>query len=251
MPIDVGGFNISNESEKYLDTSLPINTTGLSIYLDAGNVKSYPGFGTNWYDLSGNGNSFNWINTPTHKSFGNKSFLRAFGNRCQGPPSNSVGIDNTSGYTIFLVFQQDTLNSTSAFKFYKDGSSSASRGIFSHATWSNGFIYFDQGGCCNTDTRVYVDSGGVTTPTVLAFRRVTSGSTRTIWKNGTILATETAAAANIDLNSTPIDLGSSDEYGGDSSTWYGDINSFVVYNRGLSDIELQSVSNYFETRFSI
>ena len=30
-------------------------TDGLVLYLDAGNTKSYPGTGTVWYDVSGNG----------------------------------------------------------------------------------------------------------------------------------------------------------------------------------------------------
>jgi len=31
-------------------------TDGLVLLLDVGNPKSYPGSGTTWYDLSGNGN---------------------------------------------------------------------------------------------------------------------------------------------------------------------------------------------------
>jgi len=34
-----------------------IVTNGLALFLDAGNNNSYPGNGTTWYDLSGNGNN--------------------------------------------------------------------------------------------------------------------------------------------------------------------------------------------------
>ena len=34
-------------------------TDGLVLALDAGNAKSYPGIGTDWFDLSGNGNTGN------------------------------------------------------------------------------------------------------------------------------------------------------------------------------------------------
>jgi uncharacterized delta-60 repeat protein len=34
-----------------------INESGLVLCLDAGNTKSYPGIGTDWFDLSGNGNN--------------------------------------------------------------------------------------------------------------------------------------------------------------------------------------------------
>ena len=38
---------------------------GLVLCLDAGNKLSYPGTGSVWYDISGNGNHFNLYNVPT------------------------------------------------------------------------------------------------------------------------------------------------------------------------------------------
>ena len=43
-------------------------TSGLVLCLDAGNAKSYPGSGTVWTDLSGNGNTGTLINGPTYNS---------------------------------------------------------------------------------------------------------------------------------------------------------------------------------------
>lgn len=45
-----------------------IVTDGLVLALDAGNTKSYPGSGTTWSDLSGNGNSGTLTNGPTFNS---------------------------------------------------------------------------------------------------------------------------------------------------------------------------------------
>lgn len=42
-----------------------IITDGLVLALDAGNTKSYPGSGTTWNDVSGNGNNGTLINGPT------------------------------------------------------------------------------------------------------------------------------------------------------------------------------------------
>ena len=42
-----------------------IVTNGLVLNLDAGNYKSYPGSGTTWTDLSGNGNNGTLTNGPT------------------------------------------------------------------------------------------------------------------------------------------------------------------------------------------
>jgi len=45
-----------------------IVTNGLVLYLDAGNIKSYPGSGTTWTDISGNDNGGTLINEPTYDS---------------------------------------------------------------------------------------------------------------------------------------------------------------------------------------
>ena len=46
-------------------------TDGLVLYLDAANPKSYPGTGTTWYDLSGNGNHTSIYNGPIYSDEGN------------------------------------------------------------------------------------------------------------------------------------------------------------------------------------
>ena len=48
-------------------------TDGLVLALDAANTKSYPGSGTTWNDLSGNGNNGTLINGPTFNSGNNGS----------------------------------------------------------------------------------------------------------------------------------------------------------------------------------
>ncbi len=45
-----------------------IVTSGLVLALDAGNTKSYPGTGTTWTDLSGNGYTGTLVNGPTYSS---------------------------------------------------------------------------------------------------------------------------------------------------------------------------------------
>lgn len=234
-----------------LSHSPKIVTDGLVLCLDAGNPKSYPGSGSTWYDLSGNEGNFNWISSPSYTS-GSIPYFSTLGNRCTGPASNSFGINNTSGYTIFLICEQNSLVSTGAFKFYKNNlSGSSGRGIFSHCTWSDNVVYFDQGGCCGSDTRTNVASGGSQTWNIWTFRRFTGSSTRSISKNGTTLTTNTAAATTIDLDSRGVDVGSTDEYGGNSSTWDAKLGGFVVYNRGLTDDEISITVNALKPRYNI
>lgn len=69
MPIDIGGNVIDTSS---LSTSLGFNRTivqdGLVCHLDAANKNSYPGSGTTWTDLTGNGNSATINGSPTYTS---------------------------------------------------------------------------------------------------------------------------------------------------------------------------------------
>jgi len=48
---------------------------GLVLALDAANIKSYPGTGTVWKDLSGNGNNGTLVNGPTFDSGNNGSIV--------------------------------------------------------------------------------------------------------------------------------------------------------------------------------
>lgn len=216
-----------------------IVTDGLVLHLDAGNTKSYSGSGTTWNDLSGNGRNFTWNATPSFTSSGANSYFSTSGFRCTGPASNSLGITDSTGYTIFLVSLQNTVAQSAAFKFY--GSGSQGRGIAVHCAWSDGNIYFDQGGQSTAATRIAVASGGTTTWNIWTFRRSADSLSRTVSKNGTTIATNTTTAANLNLISTAIDVGRSDEFG-----WDARLNAFYVYNRGLTDAEI--TQNFKATR---
>ena len=54
-----GGMSINEASPSVV-------TTGLQLYLDAGNASSYPGSGTTWTDLSGNSRTGTLTNGPTY-----------------------------------------------------------------------------------------------------------------------------------------------------------------------------------------
>jgi hypothetical protein len=52
-----------------------IVTDGLVLCLDAANSRSYPGSGTTWFDLSGNGNNGTLANGPTFNANNNGSIV--------------------------------------------------------------------------------------------------------------------------------------------------------------------------------
>jgi hypothetical protein len=223
-----------------INTRSPIVTNGLVLALDAKNTISYPGSGNTWYDLSGNKNNFTWNNI----NWDSNGFFNTSGNVATGPSSNSFGINNSSGYTIFVVFMTNSGGSNGLFKFF--GDVSPSRGIFVHPGWVNETLYFDQGGCCgsNQRTQVYVP-GLYGSWSIAAF---TSNITqRNIYRNGSLLASNTTTAANINLNSNGVLLNPNDEgYG-----WNGKLAYFSVYNREITINEYLQNYNALKTRFGL
>jgi len=102
-------------------TGPSILTNGLVLALDAANSKSYPGSGTTWSDMSGNGNNGTLTNGPT---FSNNSIVF---DGVDDYVSSNNGLTNNSDFSVLLwINYRDVLN--------------ASRGIIT--TWGtswNGF----------------------------------------------------------------------------------------------------------------
>jgi hypothetical protein len=226
-----------------------IVTDGLVLALDASNTKSYPGSGTLWSDISGNGRDFTWGGAQTFTSASAGSSIDTSGAFiATGPASNSFGITNTSGYTIFMIAKQNALIAAAGFKFYSGVSGATARGIFAHSTWSNGDLYFDQGGGSTAGTqRMQVSSADPLAWNIWVFQRDTGGSTRRIYENGNLLITEVATAADINLTSTPATIAGDDQYTG----WDANFAGFLAYSRGLTEAEILQNTEALRARFGI
>jgi hypothetical protein len=193
-------------------------TNGLQLCLDARNTRSYPGSGTSWYDLSGNGRTFTWNTTPSWDSSG---FFSTSGKVATGPASNAININNATGYTIFTVFQTNTATTNALFKVY--GSGGANRAIFCHPSWTVGTIYFDQGGCCADSQRLTTSLPAYGTWTFMAL------------------------AADINVTSTAMQINPSDE----GYNWDGKLAYFSIYNREISVTEYLQNYSALRDRFGI
>lgn len=83
-----------------LSHSPMITTDGLVLCLDAANPRSYPGSGTSWLDLSGQGNNGTLINSPTFSSANGGGFtFDGTNDYCLIQNDNSI---NISGGEITL-----------------------------------------------------------------------------------------------------------------------------------------------------
>jgi len=96
------------------------STSGLILNLDAGNIKSYPGSGTTWYDTSGNNNHFT-INASAYNSTGPK--YMDF-NGSYGCGVTASGTDFLISGTVTAVLWTRIKNSTADWRTLFRGESS-------------------------------------------------------------------------------------------------------------------------------
>ena len=85
-----------------------IVTDGLVFCADAGNKKSYPGSGTTWFDLSGNGTNLILINGPSYSSLnGGIINLDGINDYVVGSSNLSIlnGITGSDGFTCSVLFK--------------------------------------------------------------------------------------------------------------------------------------------------
>ena len=87
-----------------------IVTSGLVMYLDAGNTSSYPGSGTAWTDLTGNGNNGTLTNGPTYSAADGGQIVFDGTNDYTAIAGSSSLAFNTGDFTIECWFK---LTSTS------------------------------------------------------------------------------------------------------------------------------------------
>jgi hypothetical protein len=95
-----------------IDSAPKIISSGLVLHLDAAQKRSYPGTGTTWTDLSGNGNNGTLVNGPTFNSANGGSivFDGVDDHINMGNILNSVFAGTNVKYTISVWVKFDVLN---------------------------------------------------------------------------------------------------------------------------------------------
>lgn len=121
--------------------------SSLLLHLDAGNSKSYPGSGTTWTDLSGNGKHGTLTNGPTYSSSnggsivfdGTNDYVATSLTVASMPVTVSVWCYWTSGYATLYDSAPSTQNVIRAYDNYIEwwnGSPGTSMGLSTN-TWYN------------------------------------------------------------------------------------------------------------------
>ena len=215
-----------------------IVTSGLVLCLDAANIKSYPGSGTTWFDLSGNGNNGPIVNSPT---FSNNVFT--FSNALQ----QGVNIPYKSEWRLI---------GSNTITYWANGVGDSNRTVvgYEKGSWrgyqllSNGVAYSGSDGSNDLNVSFTKASNDWV---MLAWVIDRSAGFYYLYRNG-ILQTS-SAITHPDLSSSfsggNLTIGSS---AGSATRFYtGSISSVSFYTRALSAAEVQQNFNAIRGRYGI
>jgi hypothetical protein len=220
---------------------------GLVLYLDAANLRSYPGSGTAWLDLSGNQNSGQFVGNPTLTPNGGNGFFFNGSSDGINIAFNASTMDFSLAQTICMWMKPST------------GSESARRNPYNQAYGGPGTLTHEPN---RTINYYFGTNGGNSTPYVginsvftvqtneLVFITVTRSQQNNIcqwYKNGKLISTSNAGGYAATANGTsPILIAQ-----GYVSRFVGDIYKCYVYNRFLTAQEVQQNFNATRGRFGL
>jgi hypothetical protein len=207
--------------------------------LDAANIKSYPGTGNTWFDLTGNGNNLTAINSPTWNS---NYFSTGSTGYFSGAGTASIPIGN-SQYTMMVWARQNsswgsargiisiggygTTNQSNALRTL-----SSTLGTFHHYWWAN-------------DLSANNNNAGLSVNNWFMVTAQFDGINRRIWANVTNVASDTPSNHNVTSTTIQVGMTVNPEY------FQGDIAVAYIYNRALTSSEI--VKNFYalKTRFGL
>jgi len=219
-----------------------IITSDLLLYLDAANTSSYPGSGSNWNDLSSNGNNgtlaiasmANTASTPKKFTF-------------DGTINNYVSFVSSKfnvPYTGKTIIAAARLNPSFGTNVYRAlfGNSSASTRNFNFYIYQNGSGY--QLHFADAGNNAFSNVLTLATNQWYVFAVTQESNTVKFFVNG-VLVSSTSGPLSQYQSSTNEYVGKADNY------WYGDINSFFIYTRGLSEFEILQNFNAQKTSLGL
>jgi hypothetical protein len=215
------------------------NSTGALLYLDPGNVASYPGSGTTWTDLSGNNNTATLVGSPTFTSAGPASYFSLNGTGSQYASTVSNKYNQTyTGKTVMAAIRINASAWTPGLDSY--------RGIFGTNTGLrnfNTYIHHD----VSNNLQIHYSSntfGGLSnnvsipadTWAIVAVTQTTGGVV-TFYLNGQAVGTVAGQTFAQYQSSSTENVGRLDNF------WYGDIGVTAVYGRALNADQIKQNYN--------
>jgi hypothetical protein len=222
----------------------PIVTSGLVAAYDAGNIVSYPGTSTTWYDMVGSNNA-TLLNGITY-NLNQGGVLNFDGTDDSASIAYNSALDPTGGITLEAWVKPFNIANSTFVEIYRKETGSA-RQLFSFQDGGT-ILSFGTGTAGGYDELdVSINASDYNGQWVHLVASYTSGF-KAIYRNGVLIGSATNVTGNL-LQSTGTSYIGSDS--GGSEFFFGEYAIFRMYNRGLNATEvLQNYSaqrNRFQT----
>lgn len=252
MPFDIGG-NILTNTQVNVYNGSRIVRNGLLIYLDSGIANSYPGSGTTWTDLSGNGYNATLVNGPTYTT-GSGGAIVFDGTNDYGEINvNSWIRSASSAYTFSSFFYLTTSDGGAPYSLMTSPlDSNNNDGFWQHLNLGN-WLW-------RTEDNVSGEFGGsVESPSTFSNGKwyyeatVVKTNSLSFYRNGNLIAnvSTTFNWANLRNDGTAFVYLATGYFPGTGYHMNGYIANFQMYSRELTSAEVLQNFNAQRTRFGI
>jgi hypothetical protein len=223
-----------------------IITSGLIFNFDATNSSSYPGSGSTWYDISGS-NYTGTLNNTTYNI--NPGEIVFNGSNSNVNTTMDISWNNTNSVSATFVLKPASLTPYQtgiAGKLYPDW-----EWAFYQENDSLKMVYWNSGGGHTNGMDWTASNFFTSTSSYVIFQYVWNGSTSYVYRNGSLVTTQTAVNASINQNrSNTMQLGGN-IYVWSNNYWSGSIPVVQFYNRALSGTEITQNYNALKNRFGV
>jgi len=209
-----------------LNHSPRIVTDGLIFAVDAANLKSYPGSGSTWFDLSGNGNHLTLTGSPVFTSG-----VAQFNGTTQYADNN---LNLTTGTSTYMGAAR--YSGTIKGRVLTSKTNNYVLGHYSNQTenlFAEGWVYGPGAGTNDTNWRIFAATHNVT------------ADIYSLYVDGVLRETNGGGAAG----PNGIAIARSGVYTGEISQC--EVSFVLAYNRVLSATEIQQNFNTLRRRFGI
>jgi hypothetical protein len=210
-------------------------TSGLELYLDAGDSSSYSGSGTTWTDLSGNGNDGTLVNGVGYSSADGGSLSFDGTNDYVSIPNVATSKD----CTICLWFKENNTGDWTELFTFQTGSDSTSTKVEAtnvaneYKSYNGGFVH---------GTTLFYHSGSLFQHLALVF----DSSNATCYQN----ASQTVQTISSDFGTaSTIHLGRQITNSSSYSNWTGNIAQCLIYDRPLTSSEVTQNFDAHKNRY--
>ena len=223
-----------------------IVTDGLVVSLDAADKTSYPGSGTTWYDLSGNGLN-GTLSVDTIGTVSSSLKTMAF----DGKPSGNNNVINIAGVPARVENESVTMELwvqiCETIWTGMVSQASYTQGYTTYATGNGWYVYIDAdpSGELATSGNYATGSNGKTD--WMLYCGTFDGGTLSAYSNGSLDGSAAGITARVPAGNTV-------QLGADTALAYylkGHISTFRLYNRALSAKEVSQNFNAQRSRFGV